>query len=470
MLDRIQHGPATSAVESFRDFMPQNFDIVLLGTGPSSSRIAEACAKKFRVAVVDKRAVGGECALRGCNPKKVFVRAAELVDRTKRSQGKLIGSCDATIDWPTLIAFKRTFTDPVPPKTREKYEQQGITVFQDAARFIGSQTLAIGDQQITADRIVICTGANPAPLNIEGEDLLTYSDEFMEPDELPQRLLFVGGGYISFEFAHVAARAGADVTIIDRNPRPLKGFEPDLVDRLVDYSRSIGIEVELNTEIRRIDKSSGGECIVTVATGDDERQVIVDAVLHGAGRAPSIDGLDLDAANIEADEHGIRVNEFLQSVSNPHVYAAGDVVASDQPKLTPVANQQGRVVSLNLRGRNKHKPDYGVVPKVVFTVPALASIGLTEEQATERNLNFEIRGGDMSNWTSIKKIGADCAAYKVLVDKQSDRILGAHLLAPDAAETINLFAFAMKFQHTAKELKSVLFTFPTFCADVRNMI
>lgn len=450
--------------------MRHQFDVIILGSGPSASRIAEACSKKLRVAVVESNQPGGTCALRGCNPKKVLVRAAELIDWAQRSDGDLIYAGTPRIDWKQLIDFTRSFTEPVPRKTADKYDALGVTLFEGTPEFTDRQSVTVGNNTLEGTRFVICTGARPAPLGIPGANCLTTSAEFMSADELPKRIAFVGGGYISFEFAHVAIRAGAEVTVFDHNPRPLSAFEAQLVDRLVDYSRKIGIQVNLDADVTSIEETNAGY-LVRFTQGDDSEELLADMVVHGAGRVPAIDGLQLEQAGIDYCKDGIVVNDFLQSVSNPNVYAAGDVAATDQPKLTPVANQQGRTVSQNLlAGENQYRPDYGVVPRVVFTVPALASIGLTEEQAAQRNLAYDVLEGDRTESSSMRKVSAPCAGYRILVDRDSGVILGAHLIGPDAAETINLFALAMKFGLTVTDIKSTLFAFPTFSADVRSML
>lgn len=450
--------------------MTRAFDVVIVGTGPAASRIATACAERLRVAVVDSRPIGGGCALRGCNPKKVLVRAAELVDWARRSAGELIAPTEARIDWPRLIAFKRTFTDPVPAKTEERYEKHGIVVLRGTARFAGPNRLTVDGEEVSAERVVLCGGAMPRVLDIPGEDLLTHSDAFMERETLPRRILFVGGGYISFEFAHLARRAGADVRIVEQAERPLGGFEPELVDRLLEHSRELGIEVDTHTSVQAIERRDDGALSAKVLRAGEEVDLAADMIVHGAGRVPAVGELDLGAGDVESDRNGIVVNEFMQSVSNPNVYAAGDIASTDQPKLTPVANQQGRTVAANLLEGNRHTPDYGVVPRVVFTIPSLAAVGMTEDEAREHGREFEVRDGDMSKWGSIRKIGGTCAAYKILVDRETDRLLGAHLVAPHAAETINSFAMAMKFDRTATDLKSVLFAFPTFASDIRSML
>lgn len=450
--------------------MSKHFDLIVIGTGPSASRIAKRCCESLKVAVIEAREVGGECALRGCNPKKVFVRAAELMDWVQRADGKLITAGTAKLDWPQIVSFKNTFTDPIPQKSQDSFESKGIAVFKGRARFTSSNELTVGDDILSADKIAICTGAQPVKLGVSGEELVTDSGQFMDLDQLPESIVFIGGGYISFEFAHVANRLGRKVTIIDRNSRPLAGFDGDLVNRLVEHSRSIGIKVITDASVTSIRQCPNKLLRVEAERNGTSVQVEAGLVVHGAGRVPSVDGLNLEAANVEYSDSGITVNEYLQSNSNPAIFAAGDVVASDQAMLTPVANQQGYTVAKNILDTVKHGPEYGPVPKVVFTIPSLASIGMTEERANEEGIDVQIIHEDQSQSTSVKKVCASCSEYKLIVDKSSNAILGAHLLGPEAAEMINVFAVAIKGGMTAKDLKSVLMAFPTFTADIRSMV
>lgn len=445
--------------------------LLVLGTGPAASRVATRCAEHgWNVGVVDPRPFGGTCALRGCNPKKVLVRAAELSDWSRRMEGKGVRSGDAQIEWSELIRFKRTFTEPVTTSKEKSFEKAGIQQFHGLPRFTGRNSVEIDGHTVEARHILIATGAVPLELSIEGREHVTTSDDFLELEELPRRVVFVGGGYISFEFAHVAARAGAHVTILEMAEQPLAQFEPELVERLVDRTRSVGIDVRTNTQVESIQQQSDGTFAIHVANTGGEASIPADLIVHGAGRVPNVAGLDLEAGGIEANKRGIHVNEFLQSVSNPAVYAAGDVAATDAPPLTPVANEEGRAVATNLLDGNRAKPDYGPVPAAVFSVPALAAVGLTERQAIEQGLSFDIKSGDWATFNSMQKVGETHAAYKILVEQDTDRLLGAHLLGPDAAESINVFALAMRFQLKATDVKSVLFTFPTFAADIRSML
>ncbi|MEO8497578.1 MAG: NAD(P)/FAD-dependent oxidoreductase [Planctomycetota bacterium] len=449
----------------------RKFDLVVLGTGPSGSRVAKGCAEAgWNVAIVESREFGGTCALRGCNPKKVLVRAAELVDWSRRAEGHLIRSTSPRIDWSELIAFKNTFTDPVKEKSEASFQKRGVATFQGQGIFLDTNTIAVSDHKLQADHFVIAVGSRPRSLSVPGEDLVTTSDEFLDLPSLPRRILFVGGGYISFEFAHVARRCDRDVTIITQGDRPLRAFDEDIVAKLVDHTREIGIEFCAQTKLVSIGRR-GESLEVSIEGVDGRRTIEMDLVVHGAGRIPNLDGMNLSNAEIESSERGVRVNEFLQSTSNPNVFACGDCADSGEMALTPPANQQGRTIVQNLvAGELKHLPDYGIVPAAVFTIPSLASIGLTESEARSQHMDIDVRTGDMSDWGSVRKVCGSAASFKLLVDNATDRIIGAHLFGPHAAETINLFALAMKFGLTATDIKSTLFTFPTFSADVRSMI
>src|SRR5438093_7477004 len=295
-------------------------------------------------------------------------------------QGNGIISKGTEIDWAALMRFKKTFTEPVPKSTEQWFVKAGIVPFHGRARFVDKTAVMVGDDSLEARHVLIATGAWPAKLGIPGEQYLARSDEFLELETLPKRIIFVGGGYISFEFAHVAARAGAQVKILHRGARPLVGFDPDLVNRLTQATREIGVDLRLDTAVAAIEKN-GNHFLVYASEKGANQQFQADLVVHGAGRVPEIEDLDLEKAGVEYQKRGVTVNQHLQSVSNAAVYAAGDAAASDGLPLTPVASMEGRIVAANLLEGNRRKPDYTATPTVGFTVPALASIGLQEEIA-----------------------------------------------------------------------------------------
>ncbi len=399
----------------------------------------------------------------------MLVGAAEIIDWNNRMQGNGIVSKGAEIDWSALVRFKRTFTEPVPKGTEQSFAKTGIVSFHGRARFVDKTAVSVGDDTLEGRHVLIATGAWPAKLGIPGEQHLTRSDEFLELEKLPKRIIFVGGGYISFEFAHIAARAGAEVKILHRGARPLVGFDPDLVTRLAQATRDLGIDLRLDTVVEAIERD-GNQFRVDASEKGAKQQLHADLIVHGAGRAPEIEDLDLEKAGVEYQKRGVSVNEYLQSVSNEAVYAAGDAAASGGLPLTPVASMEGRVVAANLLEGNRHKPDYTGVSTAVFTIPPLASVGLQENAAKAQGLKFKVNHSDTSGWYSSRRVGIKHSGYKVLVEDGSKRILGAHLLGIHAEETINLFAMAMRFGLTADQLKDMRYTYPSHSDDISYMV
>ena len=451
--------------------MLQKFDAVVIGTGSAASAVAMGCRRAGRqVAVVDSRPFGGTCALRGCDPKKVLVGAAEVIDWNHRMQDKGIRQQQTRIEWPELMQFKRSIISGVPKNREEGLTKAGIAPFHGRARFVGATAIRVGDDVLEAKNVVIAAGARPADLKIPGEEHALTSERFLELDNLAERILFIGGGYISLEFAHIAARAGVHTMILHRGEQPLDRFDPDLVTRLVAKTRELGVKVHLRTQVEGIVASFAGFKVQTLSEGT-EREFEADLVVHGAGRVPEIDDLNLSEARVEWDPvHGVKVNEYLQSMSNAAVYAAGDAAATEGPPLTPVSTYEGQIVADNLLNGNHRKPNYDGIPSVVFTVPPLASVGLQEDAARERGLKFRVNQEDTSSWYSSRRVAERYSGFKVLVDEPSGRILGAHLLGPDAGETINIFALAIRKGLTVADLKDVIFSYPTLGSDVKYMI
>jgi len=450
--------------------MTRKFDMIAIGTGSAASAVASRCREAgWQVVIVDSRPFGGTCALRGCDPKKVLVGVAEAVDWTRRMKGKGIQYATLQIDWPELMRFKRSFTEPVPERREGEFAKAGISAFHGRAYFAGPTKVQVGEETLEGRYVVIATGDVPAQLEIPGTEHLTTSDQFLDLNELPPRILFIGGGYIAFEFAHVAARVGSQVTILHRGSRPLALFDPDLVDQLVELSREIGIDVHLGTEAIGIEESSG-QLIVRASTSEEVSTFQTDMVVNAAGRVPEINDLNLEAAGIEWERRGVRVNEFLRSVSNPAVYAAGDAAASGGPPLAPVASYEGLIVAANLLKGDHQSPNYLGVPSVVFTTPALSAVGLSERGARELNLKFRVKKEMTSTWYSSRRVAETYSGYKVLVEEDTDRILGAHILGSDAGEVINLFALAIRAGMRASDLKHMLFAYPTSGSNTTRML
>jgi glutathione reductase (NADPH) len=441
-----------------------DFDAIVIGTGVAGQTVAEALATGGRrVAIVDRREYGGTCTLRGCEPKKVLVSAAEVVERARAQAGNGPAG-ELRLDWPALIAFKRTFTDPAPQSIEDYLKSVGVETLHGQARFTGPAALAVDGVAHVAKHFVVATGARPMPLGIEGEDLVSTSEDFMAAERLGERVVFIGGGYISMEFAHVAAAAGSSVTICHRGARVLGGFDPDLVGMLADSYRKAGIDVRTGAPVRSVAEEAGALVVVL----QDGTRIPADMVVHGAGRAPDLEALDLAAAGVVFGRRGVEVDRSLRSVSNPRVWAAGDAADRGLP-LTPVGTIEGRVLARNILGEEAVY-DPSVTPSVVFSDPPLAMVGLTEAQAAERGL--DVRGSlvDRTQWASSRRVGDPVAGAKVLVDRGTQRIVGAHLLGHQAEEVINVFATAMVAGLTTTDLKALPWAYPTGGWEIRYLV
>jgi glutathione reductase (NADPH) len=450
--------------------MKSKFDLVVIGSGAAASTVASRCRSAgWEVAIIDSRPFGGTCALRGCDPKKVLVGAAEVIDWMRRMIGHGIHSPGARIDWPDLMRFKRSFTDPVPGSREKNFAEMGIKAFHERAHFVDRTSVNTGESVLEARHIVIASGATPKKLNIPGEQFISTSDVFLELERLPRQIVFIGGGYISFEFAHIAARAGSEVTILHRGQLPLEGFDPDLVRKLLEVTNRVGVQVELLAEVKAVEKDGQRLSVITSSNGN-RKAFNADLVVHGAGRVAEIGDLNLAAAEIQAAERGVEVNDYLQSVSNPAIYAAGDAAASSLPKLTPVAAYEGNIVASNLLEGNHRKVEPVAVPSIVFTVPALASVGLSEHAAHQNGLRFRVNAENTSSWYSSKRVREQCSGFKVLIEEGTDGILGAHVIGAQAEELINPFALAMQAGIPASKLKSTLLGYPTGASDLSYMI
>jgi len=449
--------------------MARQYDLIVIGTGTGASGAASLCRSAgWSVAVIDHLPFGGTCALRGCDPKKVLVGAAEAIDHSRRMRGKGVSGGEPAIAWNELIKFKRTFTEPVPAMKEKNFAQNGIDAYHGRARFRGPRSVEVGGELLEGRFILIAVGAVPMRLGIPGEEHVITSTEFLELDQLPKRIVLLGGGFIAAEFAHIAARAGAQVIVIEQMDRMLTPFDPDLVGWLMEKFHEIGIDVRLKTRVTAIEKSSGGPSVRASSNGKDE-VFEADLVVHAAGRVPDLAPLDLAAAGVENQKGRLRLNEFLQSVSNPAVYAVGDAATSGPP-LTPVSSHDAKVAAANMLNGNHQKPNYLGVPSVAFTIPPIASVGLSEKQARENGIKFRMKNKKASGWYTARRVAETTYGFKVLVEEGTDRVLGAHLIGPHVDEVINVFALAIRKGLTAEDLKTTIFAYPTGASDIGYMV
>lgn len=438
-----------------------SYDVVVVGSGTAGATAAHACADAgLSVALVERTTPGGTCALRGCQPKKYLVVQAELAGLAEDLEGKGMGR-RPVMDWQQALLFRRAFTDAVPQKTRRGLAKAGIDLIPGTASFAGTGVLMVDGREIRGQSFILATGALPRKLDVPGGDLTMTSDDFLELESLPPRPLFVGGGYISFEFAHVAAAFGARPVILHRSERPLGGFDPELADLAVEAARAAGIDVRLEHEPVEIE-ARGEEKLVRCGNGET---VEASAVFRCIGRVPHLDHLELGVLGLEPGPAGLKVDDRMRVEGRTDLLAIGDCV--DSPALAPVADREALVAASTLTGGDLRMDD-DIVPSVCFCRPPLARLGLTEKEARNQGLEFEVREGDTTDWPNLRRLGARFGRYRILVG-DGGRILGAHLLGEGSSDLINLFTLAMTSDTPLATLKEIVWAYPTLSSDVKYM-
>jgi glutathione reductase (NADPH) len=450
----------------------KSYDAVIVGSGTGGQTAAYSLMEYgLNVAVIENsRTAGGICALAGCQAKKWFYEAAEIMDRARHLTGKGVVR-PPEISWGDVRDQKNAFTQKVPDSTIKGFKGSGIDYIEGTALFLDENTLAVNGEKIKAGYIVLATGASPMPLPFDGANFMISSTEFLELKELPPRIAFVGGGFISFEFAHFAARLGPEksqIYILEAGPRPLGPFDGEMVEKLMAASAADGIQIHVNVEITGIEKNKKGFSVY----GQDGSVFDVDLVVHGAGRAPAIKELRLEKANVASTGKGITVDRTMRT-TNSQVFAVGDCAATIQ--LARVADYEAKVAAVNIaaeiNGGKKSVMDYSRVPAVLFTLPQYAMVGSTEDELKKKGFKYYKSTGYNLSWPTYRRVGLRHAGYKILVDEKN-QILGAHIISDNAAGLINIFRQAMIYNQPVEEIyrNHIMSPYPTRESDVIYML
>ncbi len=449
--------------------MASKFDLVIIGSGSASTTVAFRFLKEGKkVAVIDQKPIGGTCALRGCDPKKILVGVTETLESARRLQGHGISNLSGVIDWSELMEFKRSFTEPMSKRIEDSLIQGGIRVFHGKARFLGPNLVDVQGETLESEKFLIASGVKAATLNFPGSEYLIDNEGFLSLPHLPENIVFIGGGYISVEFASIAKKAGSDVTIIQHPERLLVNFDREIAGILTDHLRESGIKIITGTSVKEI-KKSGGKYQIYFTGNGEQSSISTDLVVHGAGRELDSD-MGLEEGQVKWSKNGVAVNDFLQSISNPRVYAAGDAADTPGPKLTPIAVMEGNIAAKNLLYGNSVKAEYIGIPTTVFSSPPLAMVGMTEDEAVKKNIKVAVKKGEMTSWYNSIRRRVQKSFYKVIIDSESKRILGAHILGANSEEVINIFSLAIRLNIDAETLMSTPFTYPSDTNDIKYMI
>ncbi|AKA48300.1 hypothetical protein IX51_03400 [uncultured archaeon] len=449
--------------------MTAKYDLIIIGSGSASTTTAFRALKAGKkIAVIDQKPIGGTCALRGCDPKKVMVGVTDSLEHAKRLQGYGISDFKGELNWDELMKFKSSFTEPMSKKIEESLVKSGIDVHRGRAKFIKPDTLEVEGKPLEAEKFLISSGVKAATLNFPGSEYLIDNEEFLNLPSLPKNLVFIGGGYISVEFASIARKAGSEATIIQHSDRILVNFDKEVAEVLSKQLKDSGIRTLTSSSVKEIQKS-GGKYEIRLAKDGKEHSITADLVVHGAGREFDSD-MGLEVGQVKWSRKGVAVNEYLQSVSNPRVYAAGDSADTSGPKLTPIAVMEGNIAAENIINGNSVKANYTGIPTSVFSSPPLAMVGITEEGASRKGIKTTVKKGEMTSWYNSRRRMVPSSFYKIIMNEDSSKILGAHILGENSEETINIFALAIRLGIDVKTLLSIPYTYPSDTNDIRYMI
>lgn len=446
--------------------MTYDFDLFVIGAGSGGVRAARfAAGFGARVAVAESRYLGGTCVNVGCVPKKLLVYGAHFAEDFEQAQGFGWTLGSAKFDWATLIANKNREIERLNGIYRNLLVNSGVTLLEGHARIVDAHSVELGGKRYSAEHILIATGGWPQIPDVPGHEHAIGSNEAFFLEQLPKRVLVVGGGYIAVEFASIFNGLGADTSLLYRGDLFLRGFDKAVRLHLQDELNKHGVNLQFNSDIARIDKQADGSLQATLKDG---RVLEADCIFYATGRRPMLDNLGLENTQVELDERGfIKVDAQYQS-STPSILAIGDVIGRVQ--LTPVALAEGMAVARRLfKPEEYRKVDYQLIPTAVFSLPNIGTVGLSEEQAKEEGYSVKIFESRFRPMKLTMTESQERTLMKLVVDTATDRVLGCHMVGPDAGEIVQGLAVALKAGATKQLFDETIGVHPTAAEEFVTM-
>ncbi len=441
-----------------------DFDLFVIGAGSGGGRASRMSAGYgARVAIAEERDLGGTCVNLGCIPKKLFVYASHYPEDFEDARGYGWSVGIRSFDWPTLLENKNREISRLNEIYRKLLDDQGVRRIEGHARLLDPHTVEVGDRQFTTEHILVATGSWPYLPEIPGIEHAITSNQAFHLKEFPERVLIVGGGYIAVEFAGIFHGLGARTTQLYRGPLFLRGFDDDMRGGLADEMRRKGIELRFDARVAAIERSDAG----LVAVLEDGDRLQADQILYATGRRPFTADLGLEAAGVQLrDDGAIAVDAFSRS-NLPNIWAIGDV--TDRINLTPVAIHEGMAFAATVFADRPTEPDHADVPCAVFSQPTIGAVGLTEAQARDRYDEVDVYRSGFRPLKHTLTGQQERSVMKLVVDRQSDRVVGAHMLGPEAAEIVQGVAIAIKCGATKAQFDATIGIHPTAAEEFVTM-
>ncbi|WP_339511866.1 glutathione-disulfide reductase [Pseudomonas sp. RL_15y_Pfl2_60] len=446
--------------------MTYDFDLFVIGAGSGGVRAARFSAGYgAKVAVAESRYLGGTCVNVGCVPKKLLVYGAHLADEFEQAKGFGWDVGKPSFDWPTLISNKNREIDRLNGVYRNLLQNSGVTLLEGHARMLDDHHVELDGKRYSAKNILIATGGWPSIPEIPGHEHAIGSNEVFFLEQLPKRVIVVGGGYIAVEFASIFNGMGAQTTQLYRGELFLRGFDGAVRKHLQEELTKSGIDLQFNADIKQIEKQSDGSLSVTL---NDGRTLEADCVFYATGRRPMLDNLGLENTSVKLDKRGyIEVDEHYKTTAQS-VFAIGDVIGRVQ--LTPVALSEGMAVARQLFKAEEYRSvDYQMIPTAVFSLPNIGTVGMTEEQAREAGHSLKVYESRFKPMKLSLGDSTERTLMKLVVDADSDRVLGCHMVGPDAGEIIQGLAVALKAGATKATFDDTIGVHPTAAEEFVTM-
>jgi glutathione reductase (NADPH) len=443
--------------------MTYDYDLFIIGAGSGGVRAARiAAGHGAKVAAAEEYRVGGTCVIRGCVPKKMLVYGSHFAEDLADAKRFGWDASGATFDWPTLRNNVAAEVDRLEGLYGNTYANAGVEVFKERAVVTGPNTVRLASgREITASHILIATGAWPAMPAIPGIEHAITSNEVFHLPTLPRRAVIAGAGYIANEFAGIFNELGVEVTLITRGDKMLRSYDQELVEKLVEISRHKGIDIRFNYPCLGIDKQDDGSLIVR---GGDAGDIETDLVLVAIGREPNTKDLGLETAGVALDKGGAVIVDDYFATNVPSIHAVGDVI--NRVQLTPVAIREGHALADRLFAGKPRSIDYAAIPTAVFANPPIAGVGLTEEEARAKYADVQIYKSDFRAMKNTLAGRMERSLYKMVVDGATDKVLGLHLIGPDAGEILQAAAIAVKAGLTKQDFDDTVALHPSMAEEL----